>query len=459
MTENLSSNEASVSSLKLALMAQELHARPESTGVLQAEPVAIIGMGCRFPGGANSPDQFWEMLCKGKDAIDEVPGDRFDAPAYFDPQQNSPGKITTRFGGFIDDVFGFDPEFFGISPREAAYIDPQQRVFLEVAHEALDDAGMTRDTLTGTATGVFASSYYNDYYFRSTRDLNSISAYSISGLSHAFVSNRLSFFLNLNGPSLTMDTACSSSLTAVHLAVQSLRSRESRMAVAGGVNLVLSPVGAISLSKWGFMARDGRCKAFDARADGFIRSEGCGEIVLKRLADALADRDRVLALIRGTAVNQDGRSTVITSPNGLAQQAVIRRALANGRVQPGQVGYIEAHGTGTSIGDPIEVEALIEALGKGGKDALPCALTSVKTNIGHAEAAAGVAGLIKTILCLQLEAIPPHLHFTTLNPHISLEDSRFYIPTNMTPWPRSSTPRFAGVSSFGFGGTTAHVVL
>ncbi len=450
--------QTNLSAVKLALLARQARAQNEHLELLKAEPIAIIGMGCRFPGGANNPQQFWELLVNGVDAISEVPADRWDADALYDPDPATPGKMSTRWGGFLDGVDQFDPGFFGISPREAVWIDPQQRLMLEVSYEALEDAGLTRESLTSSPTGVFASICHDDYAYLQLADRGSINAYTSSGTAYSIVANRLSFSLNLQGPSMTIDTACSASLVAVHTACQSLRQGECRVAVAGAINLMITPETTISLSKWGFLAEDGRCKTFDARANGFVRGEGCAVVVLKRLADALADGDRIHAVIRGSAVNQDGRTNVLTAPNGLAQQEVVRQALTNGQVDPSQITYLEAHGTGTALGDPIEVESLSEVFGGPRPDGRPIAIGSVKTNIGHLEAAAGLAGLIKVVLSMQHETIPPHLHFQSLNPHIS-PDIPFVIPTEPMPWPAEAGPRFAGVSSFGFGGTNAHVIL
>jgi acyl transferase domain-containing protein/acyl carrier protein len=325
--------------------------------------------------------------------------------------------------------------------------------------EALERAGIVREAISGSLTGVFMAASLFDYRLSQYENRDEIDAHTITGNISCIIANRLSYLLNLQGPSVAVDTACSSSLVAIHLACQSLRNRDSNLALAGGVNAILSPETTISLAKWGLMAPDGRCKTFDARANGFVRSEGCGVVVLKRLADALADGDPIWAVIRGSAVNQDGRSTAMTAPNGLAQQEVVRRALANAHIAPEQISLIEAHGTGTSLGDPIEVESLAAVLGPPGPGAPPIALASVKTNIGHLESAAGMAGLLKVVLSLQHEAIPAHLHFERLNPHITLDDTRFYIPTAMRAWPQGAASRVAGVSSFGFGGTNAHVVL
>ncbi|MBV8882509.1 MAG: polyketide synthase, partial [Chroococcidiopsidaceae cyanobacterium CP_BM_RX_35] len=321
------------------------------------EPVAIIGIGCRFP-KAQNPDSFWQLLRKGVDAITEVPSDRWDIDAFYEPQPATPGKMNTRWGGFLEQVDQFDPSFFGISPREAEHMDPQQRLMLEVAWEALENAGIAPGTLAGSQTGVFIGITNADYHKLIYKDSSQISQYSATGTTPCIAANRLSYVLNLRGPSMVIDTACSSSLVAVHLACQSLRNRESNLCLAGGVNLMLSPEPTISCSQAQMMAADGRCKTFDANANGFVRGEGCGVIVLKRLEDALQDGDHILALIRGSAVNQDGTTNGLTAPNGPSQQAVMRQALAQAGVTPAQISYVEAHGTGTSLGDPIEVKSL-----------------------------------------------------------------------------------------------------
>jgi acyl transferase domain-containing protein len=447
-----------MSAVKLALLAQQLRQQTDDAEVFAAEPIAIIGMGCRFP-GADSPAAFWDLLRDGGDAIREIPADRWDVDAFYDADPYRPGTMNTRWGGFLDGIDQFDAHYFGLSPREAARMDPQQRVVMEVAVEALERAGQPASRLAGSLTGVFVAATMADYSDRQLAALDEIDAYSVTGNVHCIIANRLSFALDLRGPSLALDTACSSSLVAVHMACQSLRNRESDMALAGGVNVVLSPEPTIAMAKWGVMAADGRCKTFDARADGFVRGEGCGVVVLKRLADAVADGDPIAAVIRGSAVNQDGRSAAMSAPNGLAQQDVVRRALRCGRVRPERIACIEAHGTGTALGDPIEVEALSEVLGAPAAGVVPVALTAVKPNIGHLEAAAGIAGLIKVVLCLQHEAVPPVTHFSALNPHITLDGTRLFIPTTVHPWPAGASARFGGVSSFGFGGTNAHVVV
>ncbi|AKT41167.1 type I polyketide synthase [Chondromyces crocatus] len=448
-----------LSPLKLAYLAQQLHADGDAVKQLAAEPIAIVGMACRFPGGARSPEAFWEFLARGGDAISEIPATRWDIGALFDPDPSAPGKMATRWGGFLEGVDQFDAEFFGITPREAARMDPQHRVLLEVAHEALDHAGHAHEGIRGSRTGVFMGLCTFDYLLLQAADRDRIEAHTSTGSALTIAANRISYLLDLRGPSLVVDTACSSSLVALHLACESLRRRECSLALAGGVNLILAPELTISLSKWGMMATDGRCKAFDARADGFVRSEGCGVVVLKRLSDALADRDRILGVVRGSAVNQDGRSAGLTAPNRASQEAVIRQALDNARLDASQISHVETHGTGTALGDPIEFEALAEAFGGPRQDGRTCVLGAVKTNVGHLEAAAGVCGLIKVLLALQHEAIPPLAHFTQLNPKISLEGTPFRIATELTPWPSTDSPRCAGLSAFGMGGTNAHVVI
>jgi acyl transferase domain-containing protein/acyl carrier protein len=449
---------AKLSPKRLALLALELQTRVEALEGAAPEPLAIVGLGCRFPGGADSPAAFWELLRHGGDAITEVPADRWDVAAYYDPDPDAPGKMATRFGGFLRNVDRFDAQFFGITPREAASMDPQQRLLLEVAWEALEDAGQAPDSLAGSATGVFVGMCNADYFHRIVRgDPSGLDAYVATGGAHSVAAGRLAYVLGLQGPNVAIDTACSSSLVAIHLACQSLRARECRMALAGGVNLILAPETTIILSRAHMMAPDGRCKAFDARADGFVRAEGCGLVVLKRLSDAQADGDSVLAIIRGTAINQDGRSNGLTAPNGPAQEAVLRSALAGAGIAPHEVAYVEAHGTGTSLGDPIEMRALGAVLGADRSSATPLIVGSLKTNIGHLEAAAGVAGLIKVILALRHGEIPAQLHFQTPNPHIPWHSLPVVIADQAMAWPEGR--RIAGVSSFGFSGTNAHLLL
>ena len=429
--------------------------------VKQAEPVAIIGMACRFPGGADDPDTFWRLLKSGADAITEVPRDRWDIDAFYDPDPTVPGKMCCRYGGFLERADLFDAEFFGISPREAVGMDPQQRLLLEVSWEALEHANQMMEQLFGSATGVFVGISTFDYALirAGLLDRNSIDAYQVSGANHSVAAGRLSYLLGLAGPCMSIDTACSSSLVGIHLACQSLRNREISMALAAGVGYILAPEPSINFSKAGMLARDGRCKTFDSSADGYVRGEGCGVIVLKRLADALGDGDRVLAIIRGSAVNQDGASGGLTVPSGPSQEEVIRQAVAGCGLEPRHISYVEAHGTGTSLGDPIEINAMAAALCKERTYDDPLIVGSVKTNIGHLEAAAGIAGVIKVVLSLQHKEIPAQLHFRTPNPHIDWKNIPIKVATKGMPWVPAAGRRIAGVSAFGFSGTNAHVVL
>ena len=442
--------------LKNALVAlDQMQARLDAVQAARHAPIAVVGMGCRFPGGANDPDAYWQLLIDGVDAVTELPQDRWDIEQF-----NGPDLPVAWYGGFLDGIDQFDPHFFGISPREAASMDPQQRLVLEVGWEALEHAGQAPDQLVGSQTGVFLGITTNDYGFLLRQGGSAqMDAYAATGGALNAAAGRLAFTLGLQGPTLAVDTACSSSLVAVHLACRSLRSGECDMALAGGVNATLTPEAFVAFARWGMMAPDGRCKTFDTDANGFVRGEGCGIIVLKRLDDALAQGDRVLAVIRGSAVNQDGRSSGLTVPNGPAQQAVLRKALADAGVQPAAIQYVEAHGTGTALGDPIEVEALGAVLGEGRKADQPLVLGSVKTNLGHLESAAGIAGLIKLVLCLQHETIPPHLHFQQRNPTIPWPAFRVEIPVQPQAWPRGATARLGGISGFGFSGTNAHLVL
>ncbi len=446
------------SAVKLALAAQA--ARDAQTpdgeaGLLSSEPIAIIGMGCRLPGGVHDPEQLWTLLEQGVDAVTRVPADRWD-PASNDADGPA-GVDPTPFAGLLDDVVGFDASFFGIAPREAVRMDPQQRVLLEVTWDALRDAGCTVESLRGSSTGVFVAIYNDDYARNLFRDWDGIDAHTASGNSHGVSAGRISYLLDLHGPAIAVDTACSASLVALHTACRSLRAGETSMAIVGAASMLLGPEQTISLAKWGMMAPDGKCKAFDASADGWVRGEGAVTLVLKRLADALGDGDRVLAVIRGTAVNQDGRSAALTAPNGLAQRAVVRAALANARMSPSRITYVEAHGTGTSVGDPIELEALVDEIGR--TPGAPCLVGTVKANIGHLEAAAGLAGVLKVVQSLRHERIPPHLHFTSINPLVSLDGTRLRVERHGAAWPATDELRVAGVSSFGFGGTNAHVII
>jgi hybrid polyketide synthase/nonribosomal peptide synthetase FtdB len=422
-------------------------------------PIAIIGIGCRFP-GADSPAAYWRLLREGVDAIREVPPDRWDARAVYHPDPTVPGKSITRWGGFLDHVDRFDPFFFGISPGEAERMDPQQRLLLEVAHESLEDAGYPMARLAGSDTGVFVGISINEYGFFQSGRPELITGHSGTGNALSIAANRISYFYDLRGPSMAIDTACSSSLMSVHLACRSLHSGECRLALAGGVNVVLSPAHSIAFTKAGVLAPDGRCKVFDASADGYVRGEGAGLVVLKPLPQALADGDAIYAVIRGSAVHQDGRTNGLMAPSRESQEAVLRDAYRDAGVSPARVQYVEAHGTGTLLGDSIEARALGAVLGGGGESSNGGrALGSVKSNFGHLEAAAGIAGLIKVALALKERALPPSLHFSVPNPHIPFEELGLRVQDTLTPWPTHSGPAVAGVSSFGFGGTNVHAVL
>ncbi|MEO8816118.1 MAG: type I polyketide synthase [Mycobacterium sp.] len=422
------------------------------------EPIAIVGIGCRFP-GADGPADFWRLLAGGVDATGVVPADRWDVDAFYDPDPSVPGTAVTRRGGFLGRVDCFDYQFFGISPRESAQMDPQQRLLLEVAWEALEDAGQVPEKLAGSRTGVFVGISTNDYGFLRLGQPALVDAYTGTGNALSIASNRLSYVFDFHGPSMSIDTACSSSLVAVDLACRSLRDGECTMALAGGVNVMLSPALAINFSKARVMAPDGRCKTFDADADGYVRGEGAGVVVLKPLSRALEDNDPIYAVIRGSATNSDGRTNGLIAPSGRAQEAVLAEAYRHAGVAPGAAQYVEAHGTGTSIGDAIEANALGAVLAEGRPPGSRCLVGSVKTNIGHLEAAAGVAGIIKVALALQHRAIPASLNFTEPNPHIPFDSLPLDVVRTLTPWPNIGGRAVAGVSSFGFGGTNAHVVL
>ena len=423
------------------------------------EPIAIVAVSCRFP-GAPDPEAFWEVLSGGVDAIREVPADRFDIDEFYDPDPETPGKTYTRFGGFLDGIDGFDPEFFGISPREAVWIEPQQRLMLETVWEGLERAGYSPAALRGSRTGVFAGVAANEYaHLLSSESVDKIEPYFITGNALNAISGRVAFALGLEGPAMAVDTACSSALVAVHQAVQALHSGDCDLALAGGVNVLLSPVTVIAASRARMLSPVGRCKTFDASADGYVRSEGCGMLVLKRLSDAQRDGDRVCAVISGSAVNQDGASSGLTVPNGGAQQRLIATALERAGLAGGEVDYLEAHGTGTPLGDPIEVQAAAAAYG-GSRDAdRPLLMGSVKSNIGHTESASGAAGLIKVVLSLQHEVLPQSLHFDTPSPHIPWDSLPVRVVDTAIPWHANGRPRRAGVSSFGFTGTNAHVLI
>ncbi|TYB50687.1 SDR family NAD(P)-dependent oxidoreductase [Nonomuraea sp. PA05] len=422
------------------------------------EPIAIVGIGCRLP-GADGPESFWKALRAGKDAIREVPADRWDGEALYDPDPDRPGRMNTRWGGFLDDVESFDADFFAISAREAARMDPQQRLLLEVAWEALEDAGVPASGLSGARAGVFVGASTYDHGASLLSSGAEPEAYDGTGAALSVIANRLSYCLNLRGPSMAVDSACSSSLVAVHLACQALRAGEADLALAGGVNVITSPRIALSFSKGRLMAPDGRCKPFDHRANGYVRSEGAGVVLLRPLSAALAAGDRIYAVIHGSAVNQDGRTNGLAAPNRPAQEDVLRAAYAAARIDPATVDYVEAHGTGTAVGDPIEVAALATVLGPGRAEERPLRIGSAKSNVGHLEAAAGIAGLIKAALSLHHGELPPTVHFTKPNPLLGLDRLPVTVQDRAEPWPSQAGQATAGVSSFGFGGTNSHVVL
>lgn len=456
------STDATMTPLKKALVAVEkLRARVSQLEEARREPIALVGLGCRFPGGATSPAAYWALLSEGRDAIVETPADRWDADALYDPDARAPGRLYTRHGGFLTEpIDQFDAAAFGVSPREAALLDPQQRLVLEVAWEALEDAGIPIDAIEGSNAGVFIGVMSQDYarLIATPDDLSQVDAYFAPGTCPSFNAGRLTYVLGAHGPSIAVDTACSSSGVAIHLACQSLRAGDCDLALAGGVNLILTPEISAFLCKASVMSRDGHCRTFSADASGIGRGEGCGVVVLERLSRAVDRGDRILALIRGSAVNHDGPSGGLTVPNGPAQQQLIRTALANAGVAADQVDYVEAHGTATNIGDPIEVGAIQAVLGAARSAADPLAIGSVKTNFGHTEAAAAIAGLIKVVLSLRHREIPPHLHLTQLSTHIPWEEFALTVPTRRTPWPERGR-RIAGVSSFGLSGVNAHVVV
>ncbi|MDC0708165.1 type I polyketide synthase [Stigmatella sp. ncwal1] len=441
--------------IKLALVARKLQPK---LALALSEPIAIVGMAHRFPGGGDTPEAFWELLRNGKDAISTIPSSRWNIDDYYDPTPGTPGKMYTRHGAFIQGVEDFDPGFFGISPREAARMDPHQRLLLEVTWEALERAGIAATGLKGSSTGVFVG-MMNEDFSHLMNDATQIDLHTASGSGLSVAAGRLAYILGLQGPTMAVDAACSSSLVTVHLACQSLRTYECDLALAGGISLILSPLTAVVNCAMRMLSQKGRCSTFDAAADGFVRGEGCGMLVLKRLSDAIADRDPILALIRGSATNHSGQSSGLTVPNGNALAKVMRAALRAGGVEPGQLSYLEAHGTGTAIGDPIEMEALGRVYGQERPREDPIVVGSVKTNIGHTEGAAGVAGIIKVVLALQNEEIPAHLNLETPNPNIRWDELPVTVPKGRVAWPRGQKRRIAGVTAFGFNGTNAHVLI
>jgi acyl transferase domain-containing protein len=424
------------------------------------EPIAIVGAGCRFPGGVEGVEDFWNMLAKSTDAITRFPVERWDPEPYYDPDPGVSGKAYVIDGGFVEGVEEFDPVPFRVSPAEAVGMDPQQRLALETSWAALENAGIAPDSLEGTRTGVFFGASTSDYVRlrQQFAPIEDVDSYQIMG-ENSLIAGRLAHTFGVHGPALMIDTSCSSSLVAIHLACQSLRRSECDSALAGGVNVILSPYGFVLVSKAQALSPGGRCKTFDAAADGYVRGEGCGVIVLKRLSDAQRDQDQILAVIRGSAVNHDGRSSGIAVPSGTAQQEVLRAALREAGAQGHEIGYVEAHGTGTALGDPIELNALDAVYGAARPADRPLWVGSVKTNIGHLEAAAGIAGVIKTALVVHHGRIPPHLHFREPNPNVNWNQISVSVPTTGLDWPHGQGPRLAAVSSFGASGTNAHLIL
>ena len=436
----------------------EMKAVSLAAGKSPVTPIAVIGMACRLPGGIESPEQLWDALLRGDDFVTEIPPDRWDADEYYDPEPGVPGRSVSRWGAFLDDVGGFDAEFFRISEQQAIAIDPQHRVLLETSWEAVEHAGLDPRSLAGSLTGVFVGLTHQDYLVLTSGADALADPYAVPGCSYSMASGRIAHTLGLHGPATTVDTACSSGLMALHMACRSLHDGESDLALAGGCALLMEPEGSASASAQGALSPTGRCHSFDVAADGFVRSEGCAVVMLKRLPDALRDGDRVLAVVRGTAANQDGHSENISTPSVDAQVAVYRAALATAEVDPGTVGVVEAHGTGTPVGDPIEYRSLAQVYGAAGNR---CLLGSAKSNLGHTESAAGLIGLIKAILSLQHGVVPPMLHFTQLPGELAGIATGLSVPQAITPWPSSSdhAPRRAAVSSYGMSGTNVHAIV
>ncbi|HZE13700.1 MAG TPA: type I polyketide synthase, partial [Chthoniobacterales bacterium] len=426
---------------------------------MHKDRIAIIGIGCRFPGGVNDAESFWKLLLDRKDAVSEVPADRWNVERYYDPEPGIAGKTFAKRAGFLDQIDKFDPQFFGISPREAPYVDPQHRLLLETAWEAIENAGVVLDLEKGSDIGVFVGISHNDYQgMQSTAfDHFGIAPHTATGSAHSIAANRISYCLNLRGPSVAMDTACSSALTAVHTACEHIWAGRGDAALAGGVTVMITPGGFIGFSQASMLSPEGRCAAFDASATGFVRGEGAGMVLLKRLSQAIADGDPIQGVIVGTALNQDGHTNGISLPSAEAQTRLVQDACKDAGISPEQIGFVEAHGTGTAVGDPIEAHALAEALCKDRSTPLP--IGSVKTNLGHLETAAGVAGLVKAMLVLQHREIPASLHFTTPSPHIDFDKLKLRVPTEVEPFPETDGERLVGVNSFGFGGANAHVIL
>ncbi len=427
-----------------------------TAGTTPVTPVAVVGMACRLPGGIDSPERLWEALLRGDDLVTEIPPDRWDADEYYDAQPGVPGRSVCKWGGFLDDVAGFDCEFFGINEREAIAIDPQHRLLLETSWEAMEHAGLTREAIADSLTGVFVGLTHGDYQLLGAESQEMEGPYGFQGNAFSMASGRIAYALGVHGPAVTVDTACSSGLTAVHMACRSLNDGESDLALAGGAFVMLEPRKFVAGSAQGMLSPTGRCHAFDVAADGYVSGEACAVVLLKRLPDALRDGDRILAVVRGTAANQDGHTVNIATPSVTAQTAVYRAALAAAGVDARSIGMVEAHGQGTPVGDPIEYASLAKVYGIDG----PCALAAVKTNFGHAQSASGALGLMKAILALQHGVVPPNLHFTRLPDEMARIDTKLFVPQEITPWPTNGHhPRRAAVSSYGLSGTNVHAIV
>ena len=447
---------------KAIVTIKKLQAENEQLKQNSNVPIAIVGMACRYPGGVNDISTFWDVLKNGVDTISDIPKERWDNKKYYDENPGTLGKTYVDKGGFVSDIDKFDNKFFDISRREALHMDPQQRLLLEVCHEALEHSGLNTSELAGRAISVFmgypdGTGYGKRHLF--TNNPNTIDPYSITGYTSTASTGRISYFTGIQGGNIALDTGCSSGIVAIHQASQSLISGETEMALAGGITLITTPEYHIALSSMNAISPDSRCKTFDASANGFVRSEGCGVIALKRLSDAIRDKDKIWAVIKGSAINQDGHSNGYTAPNVLSQIDVINSALKKANLTPEQVNFVETHGTGTPIGDPIEMEAINKTYCKKRTQDNPLIVGAVKTNFGHTESASGIAGVIKTVLSLNQETIPPNLHFKNPSPHISWDEIPVKIPTELTKWPKNSSPRIGAVSAFGISGTNSHVII